>query len=312
MWKRYAGLLLATGAAIGAILWGNAKNREMEPEVTVYTLQPALLEETVACTGRIEAAESEDVYVTLPCVADKVLVKAGDAVNKGDVLFTVDVDSTREVIASAGGISSSLVDGAQIQKEIKASRSGTIRSLNVKGGETVGTDSPAAVISSGDTLQVAVAINENNIRDVRVGQKATVSGAAFSKDSYTGIITYIASSARLQYVGTASETVVDAIITLEEKDDSLRPGLSAKSRVLISSQPDGLIVPYEYVMQDGQEQEYVYIYEKGRAVRRPVETGRELSQGFEILSGLAPGDRVITESASIRRDGQRVRLEESE
>ncbi len=308
MKKTYGLLFTFTALAISGILISRPFLEKSAPAVTLYTVEARSAIDTVTCTGRIEAAESEDVYVEMPCIADTVPVQAGDTVKKGDILFTVDVAATKQVLASAGGISPALVPEQQIIKSVSAPVDGVVRMLNVAAGEAVDADTPCVVISSGDALQVKVTIHENNLRNVTLGQKATVSGTAFREEGYMGTVTYISPSARQQYSGTASETVVDAVISLSERDDSLKPGLSAKSRIEIGSAEECIIVPYEYVLQDEQNQEYVYLYQDGKAVKRIIQTEKEWNDGFEVTDGLSPGDTVIQNPADIERDGQAVTI----
>lgn len=306
MKKPYAVLFTITAVAIAGILLAKPLLIESAPSVTLYTVEPRSAEDTVTCTGRIETADSEDVYVKMSCIADSVAVEVGQAVEKGDTLFTVDVDATKQVIAAAAGVSPSMIPDQQIAKTVTAPVDGIVRTLNVAQGETVDADQPCAVISSSDALQVKVTIHESKIKDVAVGQTATVSGTALREDGYAGTVTYISPSARQQYTGTTSETVVDAVISLSERDDSLRPGLSAKSKIKIGSVADCIIVPYEYVLQDDLNQEYVYLYENGRAVKRVIQTGREWNDGFEVAEGLSAGDKVIQDPTRIEKDGQKV------
>ncbi len=306
--KRYLMLFTFTLLFITGILAYGRLRQTSVTKVAVYEVQPRLVEQTVTCTGRIETTDSENVFVDVPCVVDKVHVKTGDKVKKGDVLFTVNVNATKQVIADAAGISPSMVPDGQIKRDIKAPASGELSEVNVMSGGTIDIKSPCAVISSSDTLQVKVSIQESKLKNIKLGQNASVSGTAFDKNKYQGVVSYISPTARQQFNGASSETVVDAIISLTEKDDSLKPGLSAKSRILIGSQPDSIVIPYEYVLQDDENREFVYLYENGRSVKRIVKTGLELSDGFEIVSGLSTGCLVIKNPEKIDKPGQIVRL----
>ncbi|MDD2361768.1 MAG: efflux RND transporter periplasmic adaptor subunit [Oscillospiraceae bacterium] len=306
--KRYVMLITFTLVIIaGIIIFGKFQN-PFGVEVGVYKVKTKLIEQTVTCTGRVEEAESEDVYVKIPCIVDNIYVKEGDKIEKGDLMFSVDVEATKQVISAASGISPALVPDEQIEKEITAPISGEVRSINISSGEIINTDSPCAVISSSDALQVKVAIQESRLKNIKLGQAATVSGTAFALNEYKGVVSYISPTARQQYVGTTTETVVDAIISLTEKDESLKPGLSAKSKILVGSCKDSIVIPYEYVMQDEFNNEYVYLYKDEYSVKCIIKTGKELGDGFEIISGLSPGDLVIINPDNIENEGEKVRL----
>lgn len=66
-----------------------------------------------------------------------------------------------------------------------------------------------------------------------------------------------------------------------------------------------LCVPRESVLKRGQI-ETVFIVRENRAVLRLVKTGKWLDDQIEILSGLEPGDSVVTRDTARLTDGQSV------
>jgi multidrug efflux system membrane fusion protein len=50
----------------------------------------------------------------------------------------------------------------------------------------------------------------------------------------------------------------------------------------------------------------VLLYREGTAIRRPVQLGRADGDEIEVMSGLAPDDRVIVEGPENLADGQKV------
>ena len=314
MKKKYVWLIVLTLTAISGILLGGYLTKTPPVEVRVVTLQPQLVEQTVSCSGKIEAAKSQNVYLDMPCVAGEVYVQAGQEVEQGDVLFTVDVDATKQVLAQAGGLGVSQIADEAIAKEVTATVSGVVSTLNVTPGSLTDTSKPCAVIASSDTRRVKIAVREQDLQKVAIGQRVTVTGSGFRKDSYTGVLTELASSARQQLVGTVTETVVDAVVMLDQDqmDASLRVGLNAKAAVQVSSIPDALVVPYECVLQDEEGDEYVYAYADGRAVRRVFVSGEEWSTGFRVVSGLQTGDRIILDPEKVSGDGAPVVIREED
>jgi RND family efflux transporter MFP subunit len=203
-----------------------------------------------------------------------------------------------------------MIKSKKINTEMVAPVSGIVTALNVTAGKASDFKKPCAVISSTDALQVKISIYEKYLKNVQVGQKALISGVAFAKSGYSGTLTYISPSARQQTSSSMSETVVDAVVTLnsDEIDESLRIGLTAKAKLYVSNSSSSLVVPYEYVQQDEENFEYVYVAENNKAVKRIITTGDELSNGFCILSGLAAGDKVIENPEDISGDGTPVTI----
>lgn len=69
-----------------------------------------------------------------------------------------------------------------------------------------------------------------------------------------------------------------------------------------------LIVPTDSVIRRGQ-MELVFVVQDGRASLRLVETGKKLTKGFEILSGLKDGEQVVVRGAAKLVDGQPVSIQ---
>lgn len=306
--KKYGWLAAATAVAITGVLTAGSLMKPETVEVKTYTLEERAVEKTVSCTGKIEAAESRKVYTDISCVMQDVPVTAGQQVEKGDVLFTVDVDATKQVLATMGGVSPDTIPTDNLQHTVTAPVSGIITTLNAAEGEMSDSSKPCVVISPSDALQVKVSIHERDLRSVKVGQTVKVSGVAFAKSSYQGTVKSISPSARTQYNGSISETVVDAVVMLapKELDDSLRLGLTAKAKVVVSSTDQARIVPYEYVLQDENDKEFVYICENGRAVKRLITVEDELASGYQVSDGLKAGDRIITNPDAVPKEGAPV------
>lgn len=67
-------------------------------------------------------------------------------------------------------------------------------------------------------------------------------------------------------------------------------------------------VPLPAVVQRGQ-MEMVFVEEGGKALLRLVKTGRKDDKDIELLSGISPGERIISDHAAELRDGQAVNAE---
>lgn len=306
--KKYGWLAVITAALIVGIRLAGAAVRVEPVTVTAYTVKSQAVEKTVSCSGKIEAVESQKVYADTACIAQDVYVQAGQEVKKGDLLFTVDVEATRQALASLGGSSVSGQVPENLENEVTAPVAGVVTSLNVESGGLVDASNPCVEIAPDSSLQVKVAIHERDLKKVKVGQAVKVSGVAFEKQTYHGVVKSIATSARQQLNGTVSETVVDAVISLQadELDESLRLGLTAKARVVVDEAQDTVVVPYGCVLQDEENREYVYRIENGAAVKQVIVTGEELTAGFQVTEGLQPGDVIASNPDVIPEEGTPV------
>ena len=136
-----------------------------------------------------------------------------------------------------------------------------------------------------------------------------LSGAAFPDGGYTGRVIGIGESAYTLPLSTltASETVVDVTVFIEEGDTSkLRSGYSVTAKLKTEEERVVNMLPYSVIRQD-EAGEYVFVVEESVAVRKDIVTGLEMSDKTEVVSGVEEGDRVIDKPEAVS-DGGRVRV----
>ena len=305
--KKYVWLAVVTVLAIGAVFGVGDWLKPKPFTVSVVTLEEKAVQQTVKCNGKVEASNSKEVYVEAPCVAGTVYVQEGQTVKKGQPLFSVDKGATQAVLSQlTGGVTDGV--GLPVANEVVSPIDGVAAAVNVRTGETVDYTAPCAVITAGNARQIAVAIREQDLPLVKVGQSATVSGIAFTK-TYRGTVQTIAATARQQYVGTVSETVIDAVVSLEDAANDLRVGLNAQAGIVVSTTKNALLLPYETIGQDEDGKEFVYVYDgKQNAHRRAVELGRETADGVLVVSGVSAGERVVQNPEDLSGEHIAVRV----
>lgn len=144
-----------------------------------------------------------------------------------------------------------------------------------------------------NTFSVQVYVPEQDISKVALGQTAEITGDAFPGVTYLGEVSKISDIATKVQLGTVQKTAVEVTVNINEPEESLKQGYTAQVK-LITSEPDIItIVPYEAVDQDDTG-EFVYILTDGRAYKRYIETGEELSDGVELKTVLDENERIIT------------------
>lgn len=81
----------------------------------------------------------------------------------------------------------------------------------------------------------------------------------------------------------------------------LIPGQFVKVDLVLGSKADALLIPTQAVIP-GQRGQTVYIVRSGKAKEVAIETGTRTNVSIEVLSGLQPGDTVITTGILQLRD----------
>jgi RND family efflux transporter MFP subunit len=258
-----------------------------------------------------------------------VYVKSGDCVKAGQTLMSVqtvteqtDSSSATESSSLPSGIPSNYESllglyGGQIPSSSSQSQpittiqtivapvSGEITSVSVANQSYVTAGAPVAVIADDDGLQVRLSVNESQISDIKVGQKAVITGVGFKNSSYSGTIKSISSDAKQVVTATGQETVVEVIASVDKPGSDIKPGYTAKVKIVTSRNSGVLVAPYEAVREDKNGNEYVFKVKGNQAVKTPIITRQEFDSGFEVASGLLNNDIIIRNPDSLS-NGARI------
>lgn len=210
---------------------------------------------------------------------------------------------------------------------------GVITSLRVEEGEVaiIGTmNNPGTVlmtIADLSIMEVEVEVDETDVVNVRLGQKAEVHVDALPNQTIPGQVTEVGSSA-LQKVGATASADESkdfkVVVTLDNPPSSLKPGLSASADIITANKKKALAIPISALVlqekqgqdksrQEKSEQEGVFVINKeGRVSFKPVTKGITGDLNIEVVSGLEEGQEVVVGPYSALRqlkDGTLIKRE---
>ncbi len=130
---------------------------------------------------------------------------------------------------------------------------GTVTVLNSKLGERVVATNQFAgteVMRVADLghMEARVDVNENDVVNVKVGQKATITIDAYSERKFKGVVQQIANTGKTTGAGTQEEvTNFEVKIRMDDTDVSLRPSLSCTAEIETNMVKDVVAVPMQSV-----------------------------------------------------------------
>lgn len=193
---------------------------------------------------------------------------------------------------------------------IRSPIEGVVTSLKVEEGEVavIGTmNNPGTVlltIADLSVMEVEVDVDETDVINVKLGQKAEVKVDALPDKILNGEVTEIGSSAKqssalLSSSASTSKEAKDfkVVVTLENPPSVLKPGLSASTDIIIAEKKSVLKVPIScLVVREGEnkkEEEGVFVVKDGKAQFRKIERGIMGEMEVEVLSGLNENDEII-------------------
>ncbi len=198
-------------------------------------------------------------------------------------------------------------EAARDKAIVKAPFNGTVAKIFLDEGEAVTMGMPLMQLIDNSEFYVEAPFDEANAAEIKVGQKVRINLDAYRGESFYGRVEYIAPVVQMN--PDLSRTL-NVKILVEEGKDKFIGGMSADVIVVIEEKEDTLFAPSDSLIRD----EYAYVVENGRAVRREVTTGTGNWESVEITDGLNEGDLLIT-SVALQglEDGARVTvIEEAE
>jgi hypothetical protein len=136
-------------------------------------------------------------------------------------------------------------------------------------------------------LWVLADVYESDLPSVRVGMEAELSVPYLPGKKWRGPVTYIAPTVE------EKTRTIKVRVEVVNRGEELKPDMFADV-LLESDLGPGLVVPGDAVINAGQRLLVFLDQGDGRLEPREVQTGARIGEGFEVLSGLAEGDRVVT------------------
>lgn len=203
-------------------------------------------------------------------------------------------------------IQSSTLADCQIRSKID----GTVTRVNTKVGrfaDETEDDKPMFVIENIENLQMKVLVGENDIGKISIGQKADITTDSMGKESVAGEVVRISPTGELKE-GSASERVIPVYININEKNDKLIAGVTARATIHIAEASQALTVPFEAIgeLEDGSN--VVYVVNEDNTIHIvPVELGLETDLYTEIISDeLTEGQTIVLSPSLSLAEGMSV------
>lgn len=213
-----------------------------------------------------------------------------------------------------------------------APMAGIITALPVEEGEVavIGTMNNAGTklltIADMSVVEAVMEVDETDIPNVKVGQRASVTIDAYPNKTFPGVVTEVGSSPIVRNSVSASAEAVnfEVKIQLENPPAGVRPGFSASADIVTGTRAKALAIPIQALVvreKPGstpgktQDEEGVYVFKDGKANFKAVTTGLAGESSIEIVKGLADGEQIVTGPFRALRelkDGTKVREQKEE
>ena len=150
-----------------------------------------------------------------------------------------------------------------------------------------------------DPIELDLRAPEVVLASLALGQKVEFGVDTFPKQVFAATVVAIAPTV------DAGGRSVAVRARLENPQQKLRPGMSARVRITLNSNARALLIPEQAIWPNG-EQKMVYLVLDGKARLVPVTLGARQPGMVEVTSGVKEGDEVVIAGQLKLHDGAPV------
>src|SRR5690606_25141613 len=147
------------------------------------------------------------------------------------------------------------------------------------------------------SIHTEVNVDEADIANVEVGQKAHVYAIAYPDTPIEGVIESIAVTAKVPE-GQEGLSFVVKIALDPPEGGRLRPGMSCRAELFTATREGVLAVPIQAIRveerrDEGRTSYFVFVNRNGQARKVEIEVGASDDTYQEVTKGLAEGDEIV-------------------
>ena len=314
--------------------------------VAVSALQPSLFEHFIEVQGRVDADQNVGVMAQLPGTITNILVSKGQRVRKGQVLATMDaatsmagIEALKKNLELANLLyekQKSLWDqsiGTEVQylqsknqkeslekqlnvlqqqyelSKIKSPINGTVDEVMAKLGEAASPGYPSFRVVNLSSMKVVADIAENYAGTIKVGDEVTITFPDANKEVIKKV------TAISQVIDQASRSFQVDIRLGSDEQKYFHPNMVAVLKIRDYSKDNSISVPIN-IVQNSEEGKFVFLAKQAGnkmvAEKAVITAGSSYGDRIEVLSGLNPGDQLITTGYQDLGNGQPLIVDNSQ
>lgn len=335
-------LLIMTVLSIMGCTQKSKVENSQDPQVVLSEVIKGESSDNLHYSGSIEALQTIPLTFQTTGTVLRVLVNAGDAVHKGQLLATVDKTDAQSMYELTNSKYNQAKDAYNRLKEVydngslpeikwvemesnlqQAESSAAIAKNNLKKTNLYSPDNgiigkrniepgmsslggamaPLELIKIG-SVYVKIAVPENEISKMKKGLKASFRVSALGDKTFNGIVTSVG------VVADQISRTYEVKIIVRNPGLLLKPGMVCDVNLGIASTKGMLTVPYQAVDKDQDNNNFVFVVDPIQKIahKRIIHTGNYVNDNIEILDGLSVGEKVVSEGKQRLSDNCKVTL----
>lgn len=309
---------------------------EREVAVGVVCVDTASNMTRTEYVGTAEESRSVDMTFKYGGTIDRITVKVGSKVRKGDLMASVSSSTLSNLQRTAQATLQQARDGYERLKKVYESGSlaevkwvemltnlekaeanadlandmlaeasmyapfaGTVTSLSAEVGENVSPLKPVMRIISTDGAVMKIPVPETEISKIQKGDSATICIVALDNKTFSGKVV------EKGMMASPLSHTYNVKISVSGDNGEVLPGMVGRV-TLNSDVKKGIVIPANAVLI-GNDSKFVWTAQNGRATRRNVTVDGYVGTGVMISDGLQVGDTVVVEGYQKISEGMKMK-----
>ena len=333
--------LLVGGVCLASVACSSKKGAEAATETVAEVAKPKVttaqvhiqdVDQQSVFTGNVEGYAVNNITPQQPRRITRLLVDVGDHVKKGQLVAELDNSALAQAKAQYennkanfersdelykfGGESKANWQAMQTAYEVSKSTyenmlenttlvspiSGVVTARNYDVGD-MAAGLPIFVVQRINPVKIMISVSESLYTYVKKGMAVEVELDALPEQKFSAKVSRITPSI------DASTRTFPVELTLANDKELVKPGMYARVTMNYGTRKNIVVPDVAVVKQLGSGNRYISVYNQdGPVAYKKVELGRRFGDKYEILSGIADGDVVVTSGQVALKDGVAVEV----
>jgi len=295
--------------------------------VTTVTVKKEKVVTSLRYSGTVEAYQSIPLNFQITGTVEKVLVEAGDVVQKGQLLATLgltDAKNMYEITLSQYQQAKDAYDRlksvhdkgslpeikwVEMESKLEQAQSslnlaknnldkcnlfapvnGMVGRRNIEPGmSSISITSAPLELVDIRQVYVKISVPENEVPKIVKGMKSGFTVSALDEKEFAGKV------ANISPVADRISRTYEAKILVQNPGFALKPGMVCDVKMETTMAKELVLVPYQSVSKDSENRVFVFLVDAGakRARKQIIKTGQYQDAGLEVISGLEPGQVIV-------------------
>ena len=319
--------LLVGGVCLASVACSSKKGAEAATETVAEVAKPKVttaqvhiqdVDQQSVFTGNVEGYAVNNITPQQPRRISRLLVDVGDHVKKGQLVAELDNSALAQAKAQYennkanfersdelykfGGESKANWQAMQTAYEVSKSTyenmlenttlvspiTGVVTARNYDVGD-MAAGMPIFVVQRINPVKIMISVSESLYTYVKKGMAVEVELDALPEQKFSAKVSRITPSI------DASTRTFPVELTLANDKELVKPGMYARVTMNYGTRKNIVVPDVAVVKQLGSGNRYIYVCKQdGTVAYQKVELGRRMNDKYEILSGIADGDQVVT------------------